>query len=69
MQPSDTSQVKPPTNCANEAITQEIASEILAALHSLRYGSIIVTIHDSKVVQIEKNKKVRMQKKSGGEAR
>ena len=68
MQPSNPSQLKPPTSYANEAITPEIVSEILAALHSLRYGSIVVTIHDSKVVQIEKNEKVRLQKKAGGEA-
>ena len=62
MQPSDTSQLKPATSSAHEA-------EILAALRGLRYGSIVVTIHDSKVVQIEKNEKVRLQKKVGGETR
>ena len=47
----------------------EIVSEILAALRGLRCGSIVVTIHDSKVVQIEKNEQVRLQKKAGGETR
>jgi hypothetical protein len=69
MQPSDTSQFKSATGGADEAITPEIVSEILAALRGLRYGSIVVTIHDSKVVQIEKNEKVRLQKKAGGETR
>jgi hypothetical protein len=45
----------------------EVVVEILGALGGLRYGSIVVTIQDSKVVQIEKNEKVRLQKKSGGE--
>jgi hypothetical protein len=69
MQPSDTSQLKPATSGAHEAITPEIVSEILAASRGLRYGSIVVTIHDAKVVQIEKNEKVRLQKKVGGETR
>jgi len=69
MQPSDTSQLKPATSSAHETIAPEIVSEILAALRGLRYGSIVVTIHDSKVVQIEKNEKVRLQKKVGGETR
>ena len=69
MYASDTSQVKPGSNVADEAITPEIVSEIVAALRGLRYGSIVVTIHDSKVVQIEKNEKVRLQKKAGGETR
>jgi hypothetical protein len=69
MQPSDTSQLKPAISGAHETIAPEIVAEILAALRGLRYGSIVVTIHDSKVVQIEKNEKVRLQKKVGGETR
>jgi hypothetical protein len=60
MQPSDTSQIKPATRGADEATTPEIVSEISAAGRGLRYGSIVVTIHDSKVVQIEKNERVRL---------
>jgi hypothetical protein len=69
MQPSDTSQFKSAASGADEAITPEIVLEILAAFRGLRYGSIVVTIHDSKEVQIEKNEKVRLQKKAGGETR
>jgi len=66
MVPSDSNELRP---AADEAITSEVVAEILAALRGLRYGSIVVTIHDSKVVQIEKNEKVRLQKKAGGETR
>jgi hypothetical protein len=66
MVPSGSNELRP---AADEAITPEVVAEILAALRGLRYGSIVVTIHDSKVVQIEKNEKVRLQKKAGGETR
>ena len=65
MRPADTNQLKAATSGADESISPEIVSEILAALRSLRYGSIVLTIHDSKVVQIEKNEQVRLQKKAG----
>ena len=69
MQSSDKTQLNPVTSGADEAITPEIVAEILTALRGLRYGSIVFTIHDSKVVQIEKNEKVRLQKKAGGKPR
>ena len=59
MGPSDTSQFKLAMTAADEAISPEIVKEILA-LRGLRDGSIVVTIHDSKVVQIEKNERVRL---------
>jgi hypothetical protein len=34
---------------------------ILQAVHNLRYGSVEVTVHDSKVVQIECKEKIRFQ--------
>jgi hypothetical protein len=33
--------------------------EILRAVKSIRFGSVEITIHDSKVVQIERKEKVR----------
>jgi hypothetical protein len=36
-------------------------SAIINAVRSIRYGSIEVTIHDSRIVQIECRKKVRVQ--------
>lgn len=36
-----------------------LAEEIMKAVREIRYGSIQITIHDSKVVQIDKTEKVR----------
>jgi hypothetical protein len=36
-------------------------SAILNAVRSLRYGSVEVTVHDSRVVQIECKKRIRFQ--------
>ena len=33
---------------------------ILDAIHSLQYGSVEITVHDSRVVQIECRKKIRL---------
>jgi hypothetical protein len=43
----------------------EIEREILKALRTIRYGSVAITIHDSKVVQVERTEKVRFDKKPG----
>ena len=65
----DPNQLHPAANGTDGSLTSEVVSELLAALRGLRYGSTVVTIHDSKVVQIEKNEKVRLLKKAGGEPR
>jgi len=38
---------------------QHIISEIMKAAESINYGEVVITIHDSKVVQIEKREKKR----------
>jgi hypothetical protein len=38
---------------------QEFFQEILKAIQGIRFGSVEITIHDSKVVQIERKEKVR----------
>ncbi|TAK07436.1 MAG: DUF2292 domain-containing protein [Candidatus Manganitrophaceae bacterium] len=38
---------------------EEINREILLAIRNIRYGSVEIIIHDSKVVQIERKEKVR----------
>ena len=38
---------------------KKIAEEIMKAVREIRYGSVQVTIHNSKVVQIDKTEKVR----------
>jgi hypothetical protein len=50
----------------NDAIDGEDASfedamvEILRSIKSLRFGSLEITVHDSRVVQIERKEKVRL---------
>lgn len=50
----------------NEA---ETLDAIRRALSGLRYGSIEVVVHDSKVVQIERKEKVRLQTSAEGLSR
>lgn len=38
----------------------QLAHEILRALQEIRFGSVEVVIHDSKVVQIERKEKIRI---------
>jgi hypothetical protein len=40
---------------------QEIERQILSALQGIRYGSIEIIVHDSKVVQIERKEKMRIE--------
>ena len=39
--------------------TAWVVDEILRAVKSIRFGSVEITIHDSRVVQIERKEKVR----------
>lgn len=43
---------------------QDIAHKILLAIKDLRFGSVEVVIHDSKVVQIERKEKIRIDRDS-----
>ena len=40
-------------------INQEVLSEIIEAIQILKHGEIVITVYDSKVVQIEKKEKKR----------
>lgn len=42
--------------------TTRLLDKILAAISSIRYGTVSVVIQDSKVIQIEKTEKVRLDK-------
>jgi hypothetical protein len=42
-----------------EKNAQKIMEEIRAAMAHIRYGEVVITIHDCKVVQIEKREKKR----------
>ncbi len=41
---------------------QDMIHEILQAINGIRYGSLELVIHDSKVVQIERKEKIRFDK-------
>ena len=43
-------------------VNRKIISEIGKAINQIQYGEVIVTIHDDKVVQIEKREKKRFEK-------
>jgi len=50
-----------------ETLEQEISSdeqgllrEVIRALRSLRYGSVNLTVHDGRLVEIQKIEKIRM---------
>jgi len=42
---------------------QKVEQKILQAVKSLRYGSVEITVHDSKVVQIERKERFRFDKR------
>ena len=42
---------------------QIVERKILDAVKSLRYGSVEITVHDSKVVQIERKERFRFDKR------
>ncbi|WP_446899769.1 YezD family protein [Clostridium sp. LBM24168] len=44
----------------NSSISQENLDKLLYMLETIKYGSITLVIQDGKVVQIEKNEKVRL---------
>ena len=45
----------------SETLPPSAEAAILDAIRSLQYGSVEITIHDSRVVQIECKKKIRFQ--------
>jgi hypothetical protein len=40
---------------------RQMTQQILRALQDIRYGSVEIIIHDSKVVQIERKEKIRIE--------
>ena len=43
-------------------IDKQVLDEILKFIRQINYGEVTITIHDSKIVQIEKREKKRFQK-------
>ncbi|MGE4356980.1 MAG: DUF2292 domain-containing protein [Candidatus Omnitrophota bacterium] len=46
----------------NKEIESEVMEEITKAIEKIKFGELVVTIHNGKVVQIEKREKKRFQK-------
>ena len=51
-----------PTNKAEQ--TAELTNQIAVALQGIRFGSVEIVIHDSKVVQVERKEKLRFDSNS-----
>jgi len=47
------------TIAVNEESLQPVMVEIMRSIKNVRFGSIEITIHDSRVVQIERKEKMR----------
>lgn len=45
-----------------EKIKQRIVGEIIKSIQKIDYGEVVITIHNSKVVQVEKREKKRFKK-------
>jgi hypothetical protein len=59
--------MKPPSALVSSGIgaadkaTEAVSRQIALALGSIRFGSVEITVHDGRVVQIEKREKVRLE--------
>ena len=45
----------------NSKIDKRVLDEILKFIHQINYGEVVITIHDSKIVQVERREKKRFQ--------
>jgi len=45
-----------------EKLDKKILGEIIKSIQEIEYGEVVITIHNSKVVQVEKREKKRFQK-------
>ena len=45
-----------------EKIDKKILDEILKFIQEINFGEVVITIHDSKIVQVEKREKKRFQR-------
>ena len=46
----------------NSKIDKRVLDEILKFIRQINYGEVVITIHDSKIVQVEKREKKRFQR-------
>ncbi len=45
-----------------EKLDKKILDEIIKSIQEIEYGEVVITIHNSKVVQVEKREKKRFQR-------
>ena len=46
----------------SEPRTEQDLNHVVSALRGVRYGSVEITIHDSRIVQIERREKLRFER-------
>ena len=49
----------PPNKLNAEALNERAMKELLTSVKTLKYGHILITVHDSKIVQVDKTEKLR----------
>jgi len=57
-----------PTHKSDPSLSHNLPGRILAALDGLQYGAVEITVHDGKVVQIERREKFRLPSPPGNNA-
>ena len=45
-----------------ENVDKTLVSEVLSAIKGIDYGQVLITIHDSRIVQIERTEKIRIRR-------
>lgn len=48
------------SKCSRRTLPVEVQQLILESLQSLRYGVLEITVHEGRIVQIEKREKIRL---------
>ena len=43
-------------------IDREILTQIIQSIQQINYGEVVITVHDSDIVQVEKREKLRFKK-------
>lgn len=55
----DSSSIKGPESDASE-LEQRVFRELARTLRSMRFGSVLLTVHEGRVVEIHRTEKIRM---------
>lgn len=49
-----------PEQSKYQALPRQVSAELVRQLDGLRYGTIELTVHDGRIVQIERREKIRL---------